>query len=159
MRHGLLLLLALLIGCAAISDDMLRAQEAYEQSEYDDALVWLSDLEDDSPDMDLNMRARFYFLRGMTAYRLGKRTEALHYLAVCREITREGAVIEPSWQEEMEELVTELTPLTATFRAREASETSGGEAPGAASADAAAAGSSADAAAAGSSDPLGESAH
>ena len=32
------------------------------------------------------MRARYFYLRGMSEYRLGHRLDALHYLVVAREI-------------------------------------------------------------------------
>lgn len=99
---------------------MQQAEAAYDQAQYDNALVWLEDLEDDTPDMDLDMRARFYYLRGMTAYRLGHRNHALHYLAVAREVAGEpssGALL-PDERRTMERALAELTPNEATFHAR-----------------------------------------
>ncbi len=124
-------LLSLLAGCAALRDDMQRAEDSYDQARYDDALVWLEDLEEDTPDMDLDMRTRFYYLRGMTAYRLGHRDHALHYLAVARELAGEetSAALRPEQRQTMERALTELTPHDASFHAREANaaETAGGE--------------------------------
>ena len=116
------LLSALTVGCAALKDDMRRAEDSYEQANYEHALVWLDDLEDDSPDMDTEMRARFYYLRGMTAYRLGHRNDALHYLAVAREVAGEESqgALRPEWREQMDRALAELTPQDASFRAREA---------------------------------------
>jgi hypothetical protein len=120
---GRLLLIALLFpagGCAALQTEMVFAENAYDEAHYDDALVWLSDIEDDVPDMDDEMRARFYFVRGMTAYRLGKRDDALYYLSVAREVAGEeqSSPLGPSWHQTMERTLTELTPESATFRAR-----------------------------------------
>lgn len=130
--------LLLTAGCAALRDDMQRAENAYTAARYEDALVWLEDLESDTPDMDPDMRARFYYLRGMTAYRLGKRNHALHYLAVCREVAGEdGGALDPEWRKTMERLLEELTPTDASFRARTAQQAasggSGGESTSAAS--------------------------
>jgi len=129
-----LLLLTALAGCAALRDDMKRAEDAYQQARYDEALVWLDDLERDTPDMNEDMRAKFYFLRGMTAYRLGHRDHALHYLALAREVSGEqstGTLLSDEYQL-MERTLTELTPQDAAgFHARDLS--SGGDSGGASS--------------------------
>lgn len=130
----LLTTVVVLGGCAALQDDMQRAEVAYDQARYEEALVWLDDLEDDSPEMDLDMRARFYYLRGMTAYRLGHRNHALHYLAVAREVAGDPSTgaLRAEQRQTMERALTELTPQDASFRAREeaagtGSVTQGGE--------------------------------
>lgn len=120
---GRLLVLAFLVlagGCAALQTEMVFAENAYDEAHYDDALVWLTDIEDDVPDMDDEMRARFYFVRGMTAYRLGKRDDALYYLGVAREVAGEeqSSPLGPSWHQTMTRTLDELTPESATFRAR-----------------------------------------
>ena len=131
MRRLPLAALGLLVAsCAALTDDLQRAEHAYEQAQYEDALVWLDDLEDDAPDMDVDERARFYFLRGMTAYRLVQRNDALHYLALSRQVAGEqGLGLRPEWQTAMERTLNELMPTAPrSFYARsEASATAGGE--------------------------------
>ncbi len=124
-------------GCAQLRTEMAEAQRAYERERYEDALVWLTDLEDDVPEMDRRMRARFYYLRGRTAYELGQRDDALHYLALAREEVALGrakearrAVLPPEWAEDLEARLSELTPTErGAFHAREAGGSSGGEAP------------------------------
>ncbi len=124
-----LLVLAFGGGCAALSDDMRRAETSYETARYEDALVWLTDLEDDAPSMDLEMRARFYYLRGMTEYRLGHRAYALHYLAVAREVAGDGgAGLRPEWRQIMDRTLEELTPRGMSYRPPDPS---GGEEPAA----------------------------
>jgi hypothetical protein len=122
---------AVLSGCAALREDMLHAESAFDAAQYDESLVWLSDLEDDVPDMDVEMRARFYYLRGMTAYRLGKRADALHYLALAREVSgprSEG--LRPEWATSMTRTITELAPNGAGGEeSRTGEPTSGGEQP------------------------------
>lgn len=120
---GRLLVIVFLVlagGCAALQTEMVFAENAYDEAHYDDALVWLNDIEDDVPDMDDEMRARFYFVRGMTAYRLGKRDDALYYLGVAREVAGEeqSSPLGPSWHQTMTRTLDELTPDSATFRAR-----------------------------------------
>ncbi len=124
-------------GCAQLRDEMREAQRAYERERYEDALVWLTDLEDDVPEMDRRMRARFYYLRGRTAYELGQRDDALHYLALAREEVALGkarearrALLPPEWARDLEAKLAELTPTErGAFHARSAGASSGGEAP------------------------------
>jgi hypothetical protein len=105
-----------LAGCAAVRDDMRRAETSYEQARYEDTLVWLRDLEHDAPGMDPEMRARYFYLRGMTEYRLGHRSYALHYLAVAREVAGDqGAGLRPEWRPIMERTLAELTPRGMDF--------------------------------------------
>lgn len=122
MLRWLALSIALLgaSGCAALRDDLIRAEQSYDQARYEDALVWLDDLEDDTPDMDVDMRARFYYLRGMTAYRLGHRDDALHYLALARELAGEetSRSLRPEQRQTMTRTLDELTPVDASFHAR-----------------------------------------
>lgn len=118
-------------GCAAVAQDMQRAEASYEEARYEDALVWLADLEDDAPSMDAPMRARYFYLRGMTEYRLGHRADALHYLAVAREVAGErGDGLRPEWQQIMARTLTELTPRGLSHRPPEASEAGAAEATG-----------------------------
>ena len=107
-------------GCAALRDDLSRAEQSYDQNRYDEALIWLVSLEDDTPDMDPDIRARFYYLRGMTAYRLGHRDDALHFLALTRELAGDenSTALRPEWRESLARILTELTPTDGSFRAR-----------------------------------------
>jgi hypothetical protein len=106
-------------GCGALAGELHTAETRYDEARYDEALVWLSDLEDDLPDMDADQQARFYFLRGMTAYRTGERDEALHYLALAREVVEAtDATLPPAWQTQLTSTLAELVPDTATFHAR-----------------------------------------
>ena len=100
-----------LTGCAALTEDMRRAEASYDAARYEDALVWLVDLEADAPAMGLELRARYFYLRGVTEYRLGHRRDALHYLAVAREVSGDdGAGLRPEWRQIMDRTLEELTP-------------------------------------------------
>lgn len=116
-------------GCAAVADEMRRAEASYEQARYQNTLIWLTDLEDDAPGMDQEMRVRYFYLRGMTEYRLGHRQNALHYLAVAREIAGDqGAGLPAQWRQIMDTTLTELTPRgRMNHRPPDPGETSGGE--------------------------------
>lgn len=112
---------ALVPACAALRDDMGRAESLYDASQYDESLVWLADLEDDAAVMDHDMMARFYYLRGMTAFRLGKRDDALHFLALAREVAGDrGDGLRPEWKQAMDRTLVELTPSDASAHARQA---------------------------------------
>jgi hypothetical protein len=107
------------MACQAVRDDMTRAQRSYEAARYERTRVWLQDLEADVPDMDRPLRARFFYLRGMTAYRLGHRNEALHYLALAREEARDReGLLGPKWRKSMNRTLEELVPKGASHKAR-----------------------------------------
>jgi hypothetical protein len=97
-------------GCAAMRDDLRRAEVAFDQAKYEDVLVWLDALERDLPHMEREQRIRFYYLRGTTAYRLEDKPTARHYLALCREeARRDGTALRLAWRRELERLLAELT--------------------------------------------------
>jgi hypothetical protein len=62
-----------------------RATLHYEEARYESALVWLDQLEGDLACMMPADRSKFLYLRGMSAYRLGLRDDAVHYLSLARE--------------------------------------------------------------------------
>ncbi|NIR32825.1 MAG: hypothetical protein GWN84_26710, partial [Gammaproteobacteria bacterium] len=132
--------LALVAGaCGTLQNDLVQAEGAYEEARYDDAEVWLADIGQDVAKLDREHRARFFYVRGMTAYRLGRRNDALHYLALAREESGESEAASHLTAEKrqiMDRTLAELTPHTATHRANEAGaeeeeESSDGEAGGA----------------------------
>lgn len=105
----LLVLCLLLYGCAALRDDMRRAESAFDQARYEDVMVWLDHLEPDVVRMDQSMRARFYYLRGLTAYRLGDRVTARHALALARVEAGPGqASLRPEWRTNLESALRDL---------------------------------------------------
>jgi hypothetical protein len=119
---ALALLAVLAGGCGTLTNDLLEAENAYEEARYDDAEVWLSDIGSDVAKMDQEHRARFYYVRGMTAYRLGRRNDALHFLALAREESgvSESSNLAADKRQIMDRTLAELTPHTATHRANEA---------------------------------------
>jgi len=137
---SVLLCLGLLAGgCGTLSNDLIQAENAYEQARYDEAEVWLADIGSDVSKLDGEHRARFYYIRGMTAYRLGRRNDALHFLALAREEAGDAQAshITAEKRQIMDRTLAELTPHTATHHANEAGASaesgdgadSGGEAP------------------------------
>ncbi len=109
----------LALGCGTLRDDLGRAETSYDAAHYEDSLVWLESIEHDVYDLDGPDRARFYYLRGMAALRLERRTEALHYLSLAREeaVESDGAGLRDAWAETLGPTLEELTPHAATHRA------------------------------------------
>ena len=112
LHMGSVLLLGLAMttpGCAALSDDLRRAEAAYSAARYEHAMTWLVELDPSIPQMEVEERARYFFMRGMSAYRLGDRREALHYLALSREIAGpEAQALRSDWRQAIERTIAEL---------------------------------------------------
>lgn len=81
---GALLGLAL-CACSGLRNDLRRAEAAFVEARYEDVRAWLADLEPNVTELPRPLRARYYYMAGVTAERLGDRTAALHYLLLCRE--------------------------------------------------------------------------
>jgi hypothetical protein len=101
------------LGCTAVRDDLARAEKSYDDARYEDTLVWLEALEREAPSMPADMRVRYFYLRGMTAYRLEETADALHYLALTREMLddRRGA-LRPRQRRTMDRALRDLSPET-----------------------------------------------
>ncbi|MEM6957472.1 MAG: hypothetical protein AAF645_17395 [Myxococcota bacterium] len=108
----------LLFGCSTLRDDLQRAETGYEAARYERAQVWLRAIEDEVPQLTPRDRARYYYLRGMTALRLEDRDEALHFLSLAREEADEGGTLPERWSETLAPTLESLTPTTATHTAR-----------------------------------------
>jgi len=114
------LLLTLALGCAQLSDEMRTIETGYQEARYEDVIVWLDDIEYDVPQLEPAERARFYYLRGMSAHRLGQHDDALYYLALAREVAgEEGRGLRDPWKVQLRDTLAELTPEGATHHARE----------------------------------------
>lgn len=110
-RLALALSAVAVLGCAATASEMRRAEDAYDQARFDHARTWLVDLEDEAPGMSVAMRARYFYLRGMSEYRLGHRLDALHYLEVAKEIVGDDQrLLEEEQRELLTRTLAELEP-------------------------------------------------
>jgi hypothetical protein len=111
--------LAMASACTTIRSDLRVAQLLYKDARYEETALWLSELETQMPDMDGGELARFHYLRGMTAFRLGQREDALHYLVLADELVSEDAnALPPTWRSVMERTLQEITPTGASPHAR-----------------------------------------
>jgi len=105
----LLFALSLSLGCTTVRHDMRRAEAAFAEARYEDVEAWLADLEPSLGAMDPTLRARFYYLAGMSAYRIGELRRARHALALCREEVEANRVrLPPAWVRNLESALEEL---------------------------------------------------
>jgi hypothetical protein len=105
------LLVFALSDCTTHADDLRRAQNAFAAARYEDVEVWLRDLEPELGRMDVEERATYFYLAGMSAYRMGHRACARHALALCRE---ESAALKhglpEQWRRNLDVALRELAP-------------------------------------------------
>lgn len=109
--------LGLLSGCHYYEHRVDHAQQAYEQERYADADAWLDLLDTHVGEMDEHLEGRYYYLRGMSEYHVGHRDEALHHLALARQVTRGQDHLTQAEQETLERTYAELVPSTGTHHA------------------------------------------
>jgi len=102
-----------------LGQQLSTAQKLYADARYEEALEWLVELEPDAAEMDERELAGFYYLRGMTAYRLAQRDDALHFLALAEAAASRGPrLLSQSRRVVMERTLDELVPHDATPHAR-----------------------------------------
>jgi len=98
-------------GCTSAGTDLRSAQDLYRDARYEQAAAWLDALEPELHDMSSAERARFYYLRGMSAFRLGQRADALHYLALAQVLFTDAPDdVPPAWRPVLERTLEALGP-------------------------------------------------
>jgi hypothetical protein len=96
-------------GCATYQDDLNRGQQFYEQNHYDEALSTWRTLESDVDSLEAADQARYAYLRGMTDYRLGFRTDARHWLGLADAvIQRNPTALNDDWRNRLNEALADL---------------------------------------------------
>ena len=104
-------------GCASATKDLREGEKAYQSAHYEDAIIWFEAIEGDVPKLSADDRVRYHYYRGMSAYRLSDRDEALYHLALARELAaHERGALDSSAEAEIKNLLDELTPKGATYR-------------------------------------------
>ncbi|HET9956440.1 MAG TPA: hypothetical protein VFQ61_18150 [Polyangiaceae bacterium] len=95
--------------CVTYREQLNRGQRLYEENQYERALALLRNLDGDVDSLSSVEQSRYYYLRGMTDYRLGYRAEARHFLATAQaaDALQPGGLI-PEWQERMRAALAEL---------------------------------------------------
>ncbi len=103
-RFALVLVAVSQLGCgSSLTEDLLRAQAQYKAARYERALVWLEDVGYREVHLDEASRLRYFYLRGMTLFRLNRPQDARHYLAIAREEAKTAPVVMPeTWRRNMD---------------------------------------------------------
>jgi hypothetical protein len=92
------------VGCNTYADSLGRAQRAFEQSEHERALAILRTLEPDVRRLTDSDRAKYYYLRGLTDFRIGYRLEARHWLSLASAIVKQTPDALPAdWSKRLKE--------------------------------------------------------
>lgn len=115
MRTAIALLVSTLAlgvtSCSTYLDDLNRAETHFQANEHERALALFRVVEADIDSLSPADRARYAYLRGMNAYRLGTpfRADARHWLAVARaeEKQHEGS-LKTEWKERADEALRDL---------------------------------------------------
>jgi len=109
LRLSFLVLALSSVGCATYSEDLNRGQRMYEENKYENALALWRLLETDTDSLSLNDQARYAYLRGMTDYRLGYRSDSRHWLAIAKATEAEHAGgLSVEWKERLEQSLADL---------------------------------------------------
>lgn len=99
------------LGCTSPGSDLRSAQDLYRDARYEQAAAWLDALEPELQSMSSAERARYYYLRGMSAFRLGQRADALHYLALAQVLFSDAPDdVPPQWRPVLERTLEALGP-------------------------------------------------
>lgn len=78
------------LGCATYESELQRGEEHFTHDEHEKALATFRALESDWTDLSIRDRARYCYLRGMTDYRLGFKSDARHWLAIAFQIDQDN---------------------------------------------------------------------
>lgn len=109
MRLAVGALAALVCACVSYREDLNRGQRLYDESQYERALSIFRVLEADQDSLSVADRARYFYLRGMTDYRLGFRRDARHWLALAKATEKEHpGGLTSEWSERTERYLAEL---------------------------------------------------
>ena len=100
---------ASLAGCTTYRDQLVRSQHSFEQNRHEQTLGELRTLEPDVTRLSPPEQAQYAYLRGMTDYRIGHRSDARHWLAIARTYDETSPGILPTdWKARMTEALDEL---------------------------------------------------
>lgn len=113
MRKGLALLVAVaalsLVACNTYRDQLARGQQAFEQNQHERTLGLLRALEPDLTSLSTPEQAQYAYLRGMTDYRIGHRSDARHWLSIAKAYDDSSAGLLPTdWKARMTEALDEM---------------------------------------------------
>ncbi|MGH7284510.1 MAG: hypothetical protein ACRELY_23545 [Polyangiaceae bacterium] len=96
-------------GCATYHDDLVRGEKAFEDNQHEQALAIFRVLEQDTSHLDPPERARYYYLRGMTDYRVGYKADARHWLMLAQASEKAmPGTLPDDWKQHMSDAMGEL---------------------------------------------------
>lgn len=98
--------------CASYLDDLNQAEKRFVSNEHERALALLRALQDDVGSMSHADRARYYYLRGMNDYRIGKayRSDARYWLGLARAMERQRpGSLHAEWRARADEALADLS--------------------------------------------------
>ncbi len=72
------------LGCNTYREQLVRAQHTFENNEHERTLTLLRELERDVGHLSGPEQAEYAYLRGMTDYRVGFRSDARHWLSIAK---------------------------------------------------------------------------
>ncbi len=110
---GLLLVSAFATtACMTYRDQLGRGQRAFELNEHDRTLAILRDLEPDVNRLSMHEQAEYAYLRGMTDYRVGYKSDARHWLSVAKAYEDHSPGVLPAdWKARANEALDELNDV------------------------------------------------
>jgi hypothetical protein len=111
-RAAVVLLSLLAASCMTYRDQLARGQRAFELDDHDRTLAILRDLEPDVHRLTLPEQAQYAYLRGITDYRIGYKSDARHWLAIAKahEDTSPG-LLPADWKARTNEALEELNEV------------------------------------------------
>jgi hypothetical protein len=109
MRRILVASVFALCACVTYREDLNRGHRLYEENQYERALAIWRVLEPDMDSLTFEDQTRYAYLRGMTDFRLGFRSDARHWLAIAKAIEQEHpGGLEADWNQRLEASLNEL---------------------------------------------------
>src|SRR5262245_52245362 len=108
----LIVTLLALCACSTYRDQLARSQQAFDQPDYDRALALLRDLEPDLKRLSAPEQAEYCYLRGLSDYRIGYRSDARHWLALAKAYEDNSPGVLPAdWKARVNEALDQLNTI------------------------------------------------
>lgn len=102
-------LVCALPACTTYRDQLVRSQQSFEQNQHERTLGLLRALEPNLYRLAPPEQAQYAYLRGMTDYRIGYRTDARHWLAIAKVYDETSPGMLPTdWKSRMNEALDEM---------------------------------------------------
>jgi hypothetical protein len=97
--------------CTTYRDQLAHGQAAFDENQHERALGLLRALEPDTTNLPTPEQARYAYLRGMTDYRVGYRSDARHWLSIARAYDDASATLPADWRLRMTEALDEMNSV------------------------------------------------